>query len=314
MTQNPRKMTQNPGKRRARRGFTLIETLLVIGVFGMIIGLLAWLTVDTGRLGKETMMDATMSSAGRVRLDTFINDVRDSSDVLASWKDPNTNTTYTSHLTNATSSPPTYYATLILEAPAYDASNAVPTTQQPDGTLRPSYYDHIIYQMEPAASSPVPLYTLNRLVITDSHSARAAMPDTVLAQNVASVSFTCLVDQAFDGTGTQTTFSLKAPVSTSGSDVVAAATVGGATQNQPADVRYIAPATGVSNGTLLFTTAPAAGAHVDALYSVDCSAGNQGLVTGASLDLMLAVVDPSLSVAAQRQTLELSGRANLHNH
>lgn len=312
MTQKPWK--QMPRKRRAHRGFTLVETLMVMVIFGMIIGLLAWLTGDTGRLGKETMMDATMSSAGRLRLDTFINDVRDSSDVLASWKDPNTGTTYTSHLTNATSSPPTYYATLVLEAPAYDASNKISTIQQPDGTLRPSYYDHIIYQVEPVASSPLPLYTLNRLVITDGHSARIATPDTVLARDVATISFTCLVDQAFDGTGTQTIFSLKAPVSTSGSDVVAAATVGGATQNQPADVQYTAPTTAEPDGTLLFTIAPAAGAHVDALYSVDCNAGNQGLVTGVSLDLIMAMVDPSLTAAAQKQTLELSGRANLHNH
>ena len=295
-------------------GFTLVESLLVMTVFSMMVGFLAWVTIDSGRLANETSTDATMSSAGRTRLDSFINDVRDSSNVLASWTNPGTNTTYVSHLTNDTHVPPTYYATLVLETPSYNSSFIIPTSQQVDGTRRPKYFDHIIYQLEYAYGSPVPTYTLNRMVITDPSSARPSSPDTIVARNVSSGSFTCLVDQAFDGIGTQTLFSLKAPVSTNGGNIVTSATVGGVDQVQPTDMQYDAPTTLYPNGAMDFVTAPAAGTRIDALYSIDCSAANQGLVTGVSFDLMLAVVDPALPVSAQRQTVELSGRANLHNH
>jgi prepilin-type N-terminal cleavage/methylation domain-containing protein len=272
-------------RRRGRAGFTMIETMIAAAIFGTIVFAVAWLGGEALRLSNLVTTNATMQSAGRLRLDQFMQDVQDSSAVLTSYTTGTT--TYTSSTTG----------TLVLAAPSY--------TYDSSGNPLNTYTDHIIYHLV-GASAP---YTLNRVVLPASGSPRAAVPDTVIARNVQSATFTCLVSSTWTGDGSSTTFALDTSVAGSGATLVESVTANGAAVSLGSG----ASQAHFTSSALQFGTAPADQTTIDALYSVDPSA-SASYVTGVRLDLILSTTDPSQRAAAQTQTVELSSRSNLRNH
>jgi prepilin-type N-terminal cleavage/methylation domain-containing protein len=277
-------------RRRSRgTGFTLIETLFAVSIFGLLAALLGWMMVDTSRLSLTVSTSATLESQARIRLDMFTSDVHDASTVLASYV--NNGTTYTSNTTSS----------LVIQAPSYDST----------GSIIAGSYDYTYYHLVGSAAP----YTLNRVVMPASGSARAAVSDTVIASNVQSVNFICVVDQTWQATGS-TAFALSSQVSGSGNSLVQSATMNGAavTLGSSGQAQFLAPTTAYPQGYLSFTNAPAVNSLIDVLYSVDPSqSANQPNITGVIMDLVVQITDTGEGRGAV-QTVEMSGRSNLHNH
>lgn len=299
-------MTGYSRQRSCRAGFTLVETLVATGLFVAILGALSWITVDTSRMGSVVTTNATLQSQGRVAIDKFVNDVHSSRQIATTYTAAD-GTVYNS----ATGS------CVILAAPSYAADGTIATTIDGMGNTVPINYDYIIYRLvTTAASDPNGPYTINRRVCIYSGSARPASADTIVARNVQSASFTCLVDQPFTGNGVDTQYSLNTEIDVAGLNqgvtVNGAALVLGATTAQ-----YAAPSsTGTTTdiGTLNFASAPANGAVIDAIYPVDSTNPScPSNVNEVSLALLLAINNATIGSSAP-QTTALTGTAGLRNH
>ena len=277
-------------RRRLSGGFTVIESMFSMVIFAFIMSIAAWAIVDSARIGNATYASVTNETSTRQQLDKFIADAHASSSVLATYTyGANTYTSNTS-------------GTLILKAPSYDSS----------GNIISNSYDYIVYHLVGNAAP----YTLNRLVVVSS-GARPSSSDTVLATNVSSATFVCLVDQTMTGNGTSTNFDLNSAVAGSGSTLVtgisrngdAVSLGGGVSQAQ-----FVAPTTLKPLGQVQFGVAPISGATIDALYSVDPSlSANQPNITAVNLDLKVQTTNVGVA-GSGTQSDEITGRTNLHNH
>jgi len=278
-------------RRSMRRGFSALETLFSLVIFAAIMSMICWATIDTARMGGADYSSVQVETSTRHELDQFIADAHSSSNVVATYT--NAGTTYTSNISN----------TIILKAPSYDSS----------GNIIAATYDYIVYHLVGNAAP----YTLNRLVVTTSGS-RPSSADTVVATNVQSATFVCLVDQTMNGDGSTTQFGLNSAVFGTGSNLIESVTMtasGVALGAGASQVQFDAPVSpAYPQGSLLFGTAPASGAVIDSLYSVDPSqAANQPNITAVSLDLDIQQVNPGLG-GSSTQADEITGRTNLHNH
>src|SRR5262249_37320456 len=141
---------------------------------------------DASRLAKSVDTTATLQSDTRHGLDLLAEDLRDSSSVENSFTAGSA--AYTSSTTGTLALPTPYYT--------YDTTGSPPA----------SYSDHIIYHLV-GSSAP---YTLNRRVVPATGSSRAAVSDTVIAQNVQSATFTCFASQSWTGDGTTRIFTMNA--------------------------------------------------------------------------------------------------------
>jgi hypothetical protein len=281
---------KRPRRRRLTRGFGILESMFAMGIFTIILGVIAWSIVDSARMGNADYASVYNETSTRQVLDKFIADAHASSQVLASYTYGST--TYTSNINN----------TLILKAPSYDSS----------GNIISSSYDYIVYHLVGNAAP----YTLNRLVVTSSGS-RPSSADTAIATNVQSATFICLVDQTVTGDGTSTNFDLNSAVYGSGTNLVEGVVMNGGSVGigtASTQVQFVAPTTLKPLGQLGFGAAPTAGSTIDALYSVDPSqSANQPNITAVNLDLQIQTTNAGLGGSAV-QSDEITGRTNLHNH
>lgn len=266
-------------RRRLRAGTQLLEVLLFVAIAGMVISLLAELTVSMSSLTQVTSLDASIEDQSRHQLDNVIQDVTDSSIVLQSYTGQSTYTTDTS-------------TTLVLQAPSYNASGNILGTN-----------DVIVYYLS-GTSAP---YSLHRIVAAAPGSQRSSSADKVVSSNVQSMAITYLVSQNFTGDGTTKAFTLSAfPGGPSPVGQVTVNALAVALGTGPGQAQFVSP------NTLHFTGAPAKGATINALYSVDPSA-YASAVTGVNLDCQMSVSGPQLGPAAT-QTVEVASQANLENH
>lgn len=287
--------------RRRLRGFTLVETLLVSLFFVIIMGLIFGINLDTARVGTIIRTSAGLQTQAHGKMDTFVNDIHDSDQILSTYTTAS-GTVYSSNT----------QSTLILEAPSYTTAGTIPTTTDSKGNVVPASYDYIVYHTVSASGSKGP-YTLNRLVETASGSARSASADTVLASNVQTATFTCLVDQPLNGNGVDTSFGLNSRLDTAGLGM--AVTMNGSavsSGNGASQAQYMSPSA-TSLGTLDFGTAPLTNAVIDAVYPVDPSnAANGGNVSQVELDLTLSAATLG-SGPVTTQTLTVTSSAYLRN-
>ena len=279
-------------RRPRAHGFTLVEVMLAVGFLGMIIGAVAWMNVGVIAITQRVTATSTLQSQARLSLDGMISDIHSSDKVLASYG------SYASGTNSA----------LILEQPAYSTN----------GTILAGQYDHTIYHLV-GSSAP---YTLNRVVTAVSGSARVSAADIVLAKNVQSLTFTCLVDQAVTGDGTTTRFGMNATLAGT-----VATWVQSAQQNGTAlTVVMSAPSAGqveflsasvtppFPQGSVQFGSAPAPGDGVDLQYSVDPSnSTSAGQITQVTVDLHVGSTDASLGPSGT-ESVEMVDSTNLHNH
>lgn len=292
-------------RQRARRhGFTLVESLVAVVLFSLILGSLTWVTVDMTRMGDVVRTNATLQSQGRVALDRFVNDVHCSRSVLDTYTAPD-GTVY-----NSTAS------VMVLAAPSFSASGTIATVADGSGGTVPANYDYIVYRLvQTSTGSADGPYTLNRRVVITTGSARTASADTVVAKNIQSASFTCLVDQPLLCNGVDATFALKTEIDVTG--LGQAVTVNGTPiVLGSTTAQYVAPVTGgnADMGTLSFTSAPANNAVVDAIYPVNpANPASQANVNAASMTLLLSVDNATLGSSAP-QTTALTATADLRNH
>ena len=278
------------------RGFTLVETMLVVSIFGLIVALLAGITIDTSRLSGDINAQATLQSQTRLQLDVITQDIHSSDAVLASYT-PSGGVTYTTDTGS----------TLVLQLPAVsaDGSSTPATFANTTQTFTPNAFDVVIYHLV-GASAP---YTLNRIVLPSTGSGRAAVADTAVVFNVQSATFGYQAVRTLTGNGTQTTFSIDT-FSTPGDAVTvngaALPQVTGSSSVPSGAVRFTAPS------TLTFGTAPAATDVVDASYPVS-PASAASAVTSISVALMVSSTNGGLRPTTT-QTVELTSAANLSNH
>src|SRR5207247_1000271 len=120
------------------RGFSVIETVIVLSLFAVVATVLAAVTIDTSRLAKTITVQEKMQHQSRHQLDVLMRDIRDAQYVLTSYTSGAT--TYQSNTTG----------TLILQAPSYDSSGNILASN-----------DVMVYDLV-GSSAP---YTLNRLVV-----------------------------------------------------------------------------------------------------------------------------------------------------
>ena len=66
------------------RGFTLVETMLAVSSLGLIVALLAGITIDTSRLSGDINAQSALQSQTRLQLDIITQDIRSSDAVLVS--------------------------------------------------------------------------------------------------------------------------------------------------------------------------------------------------------------------------------------
>ena len=278
------------------RAFTLVETMLVVSIFGLIVALLAGITIDTGRLSGDINAQATLQSQTRLQLDVITQDIRSSDAVLASYT-PSGGPTYTTDTGS----------TLVLQLPAVsaDGSSTPATFTNATQTFTPNAFDVVIYYIA-GTSAP---YTLNRIVLPSAGSGRAAVANTAVVFNVQSATLGYQAVRTLTGNGTKTDFSIDA-FSTPGQTV----TVNGATLPQvtgsssvpSGEARFTAPS------TLTFGTAPAATDVVDASYPVS-PASAASAVTSIAVALMVSSTNGGLRPTTT-QTVALTSAANLSNH
>ena len=282
--------------RATARGFTLVETMIVVSVFGLILALLAGIAVDTSRLSGDINASVILQSQARLQLDVLAQDIRSSSSVLASYT-PSGGPTY---VTDTDS-------TLVLQLPALsgDGSSTPASFAAATQTWTPSASDILVYHLV-GSSAP---YTLNRVIYSSAGSGRAAQADTILVSNVQSVTFGYLGVRVLAGNGVQTAF----PVDTFASPGQAVTINGAAmplvtgTAAIPAgSARFTAP------NTLTFGTAPAPTDTVDASYPLS-PVSAASAVTCVTLDLTVSSTNAGLRPTAT-QTVELTSAVNLSNH
>ena len=278
------------------RGFTLVETMLAVSSLGLIVALLAGITIDTSRLSGDINAQATLQSQTRLQLDIITQDIRSSDAVLASYT-PSGGPTYTTDTGS----------TLILQVPAVsaDGSSTPATFTTTTQTFAPNAFDVVLYHLV-GTSAP---YTLNRIVLPSAGSGRAAVADTAIVFNVQSATFGYQAVRTLTGNGTRATFSID-PFSTPGQTVTvngaALPQVAGSASVPPGEARFTAPS------TLTFGTAPTTTDVVDASYSVS-PASAASAVTSISVDLAVSSTNGGLRPTTT-QTVELTSAANLSNH
>ncbi len=292
--------------RACRSGFTLVEMLMASLLFALILSALGWMAVDTSRMGSVVSTNATLQSQGRIAIDRFVNDVRSSRQIVTAYTAPD-GTVYSSGTGTC----------VVLAAPSYASDGTIATTTDSAGNTVPAHYDYIVYHLVPtAAGSSSGPCQLNRRVDVYLGSARSSAPEAVIASNIQSASFTCLVDQPITGNGVDAQFFLNTLIDVSG--LGQGVTVNGVPLVLGTTTAQYAPpgSTGQTTdiGTLNFAAAPANNAVIDAIYPVDPThPASPANINEVSLALTLAVTSASLGSSAP-QTTALTGTAALRNH
>ena len=264
-------------KRQA--GFTLVETMFVMGFFSVIAVLVGFSLMDLARFTTVSSNNNDLGQTARHEVDVMMEDVNESSLVLDSYTD-----------TNGAIYSTDFSSTLVLQVPAYDSSgNALGVN------------DVIIYH----TVGTVPSKVLRRIVCPASGSARQAVNDQVIIRNLQSVSFSFSVDEGIIGDGVTKIFTLAGIPNTSSITVM---------QN---GTSYSTPSNAVSFATpqtLTFNTAPAAQDALDITYSVDPSV-SPSQVTAVTADINLQIAGPRLlNGQSPAQVTDISSQAVLRNH
>jgi hypothetical protein len=285
-------------RRRAKQGFSLIQTMVAMATSLFVAYTLAQITLTTSRIGGALTTRATLQQQGRRSIEQMVQDLQSGNAIMASYTARN-GTTYRTNTTD----------TLVLRAPSYDAS----------GVILSGKNDFIVYKLTPmtAGRNGAP-YKLTCLVENDAsgQSARWAHAEKTIANNVKSANFKYLYRYVTRGNGINLTFGLDTAILGLNSSAVESLTVGGAPFAIGSDtqVKLLDPILGLPLGALVFLQPPLPDAVIELLYAIDPSlAPSQDKISQVSVNLKLEATDPSGTSNNKVQTVDLSSSAVLRN-
>ena len=263
-------------KRAKKRAFTLIEMMFTVAFLFVVACVVADAMVETSRIQNVTAAQYDMQRQSHHELDVFTNDIHDSQLVLNSY-------TYNAVTYNSDLS-----TTVVLQAPSYDS------TGSPLGTN-----DIIIYYLKGTAAP----YSMYRIVVPASGSARKAVSNELIVENVNSMALTYWGDDDIIGDSKTTTFTLYGTPSDTPFVMINGTTeIAGAGQ-----FTFTAPQ------TVTFTNAPNAPDALDIIYTIDPSV-SPSYISSINVDLKLQQKSAAFQDAAKTQTVEIASRTQLRNH
>ena len=266
------------GRRRQRRGMSLIELMAALLVMGLVTTAVLGLTLTSGRAVDRRTREGSMGAWARSSLDEMLCELRAAREISASETSGGTNFTSTAA------------SGIVLRAPSYNAAS-------PQGIL--DGFDDLVSFRYDAATR-----TLRETTVRDrADSDRPVRTNFIVAQNVQSVAFQYRVRDQFDGNGSNL-YVLRANASITASTPLTAYVNGVETPL----LIYVA---GTKTATLERATPPTKNDDVQFQYTISpgAVAGDFAVVNGVDVTLALQEIDGT-NVA---RTITLAGNARLRN-